>query len=353
MAAAAESDLAAVTCPEEGFSTMAPAGCEARYEEGTGLQIYAENPGYIPYVIVSRRPADMQFSNPTNYLNNVFREYMENQYGSRMIGMNPAKQWEAGGKSLIGARYLYKVGETTVCLLRLIEVREDGDVEYTAKFVDGEDQKTMAVLDAAVSHYRTDGAEPDDAPRAGEILCPVDMSGMEANTKDGMYWAAVTDTDRIVDGGFFTARLFLQDLYPAEEVEGLLAENARIRVNGWEFTVSRIVRHDEETIEIYTQEEFDGYIVFKKASDYFYTALVNDWVPCSHIADVKIMLPLANSFMFTWISGDDSAAIYDADSFIAVLDGIELTQYNTMLQFTDGLVTLIVHTDYPVGPEED
>ena len=88
--AAAEDGLAAVDCAEEGFSTMIPAGCTARYTEGTGLQIFVENAGYIPYVIVSRRPADMQFSNPTGYLNNVYREYMENRYGDNMIGMNPA-----------------------------------------------------------------------------------------------------------------------------------------------------------------------------------------------------------------------------------------------------------------------
>ena len=123
--AAAEDGLTAVDCAEEGFSTMIPAGCTAKYTEGTGLQIFVENAGYIPYVIVSRRPADMQFSNPTGYLNNVYREYMENRYGDNMIGMNPAKDWQVGGKTLLGARYLYKVGETTVCLLHLIEIREE------------------------------------------------------------------------------------------------------------------------------------------------------------------------------------------------------------------------------------
>ena len=349
LSAAAEDGLTAVDCAEEGFSTMIPADCTAKYTEGTGLQIFVENAGYIPYVIVSRRPADMQFSNPTGYLNNVYREYMENRYGDNMIGMNPAKDWQVGGKTLLSARYLYKVGETTVCLLHLIEIREDGDVEFSAKFVDGEDAKTMAALDAAVKYYTTGQAPAEQTDAA--VIAPNDVSGQEVNTENGIYWAAITDTDRIESGGFFTAKLYLQDVYPAEDINGLAA-GMKVRVNGQEFTVKSVVPDDEETIEIYTEEDFDGYIVFKKASDYFYTALVNDWVPCTHIADRKIMLPLANDFSFLWIDADESATVYDADSFIGVLDEMELSQYNTMLQYSGGLVMMVIHTSYPFGPEE-
>lgn len=347
--AMAESELAAVTCAEGGFSTKILTDCTAQYTEGTGLQIYTGTAGYIPYVIISPRPADKQFSNPVNYLNNTYREYLENKYGDSMLGMNPAKNWEIGGKTLIGARYKYKVGDTTVCLLRLIEQRQDGDVEYTAKYIDGEDAKTMEALDAAVRYYSRGGA--DSAP-AEDALRPVDMSGIEVDTDGGVYWAAITDTDRVTDGGFFTARLYFQDLYPAAQVEAL-KENARIVVNGWEFTVKKLVHHDEKTLEIYPKEEFDGYIVFQKASDYFYTALVNDWVPCTHIADRKIMLPLANDFTFTWLSGDGEATVYDAYSFIKLLGEEQLNQYNTMLQFSGGLVMMMIHTSYPFGPEAE
>ena len=346
--ALAESELAAVTCAEGGFSTKVPTDCTAQYTEGTGLQIYTGVAGYIPYVIISPRPADMQFSNPTNYLNNVYREYLEEKYGESMLGMNPAKKWEIGGKTLTGARYKYMVGDTAVYLLRLIEQREDGDVEYTAKYIDGEDAKTMEALDAAVRYYSRGGAESAPA----DILRPVDMSGIEVDTNGGAYWAAITDTDRVTDGGFFTARLYYQSLYPAAQVEAL-KENAKIVVNGWEFTVEKLVHHDEKTVEIYPKEEFDGYIVFQKASDYFYTALVNDWVPCTHIADRKIMLPLANDFTFTWLSGDGEATVYDAYSFIKLLGEEELNQYNTQLVYGSGLVMMIVHTSYPFGPDAD
>ena len=343
--AAAENDLMPIPCPQEGFSTMMPADCTAQYTAGTGLQIYPEHAGYIPYVIVSRRPSDMQFSNPVNYLNNVYREYMENRYGDDMIGMNPAKNWEIGGKTLIGARYLYKVGTTTVCLLQLIELRDDGDVEYSAKFIENEDEKTMAALDAAVRNYAPETAEPD-----ADIVMPADLSGTEVNMEDGRYWAAVADADRIEQGGFFTLRLYLQDLYPADRIDGL-AEGAKVRVNGQDYTVAAVIPHNENLIEIKTQEELDGYIAFQKQSDSSYNALVNGWVPCTHLADQKIMLPLANDCSFTWIRENKEVGVYDAYSFIKLLKDIELSQYNTMVEFTGGLLMTVVHSSAVPVPD--
>lgn len=156
--AAADDEWADCTCTEQQFSTRIPLSGTSGYDDkAKGLKIYTDVPGYIPFVIVSRRPMDMKFSNPENYLNNVYREYMENSYGGDCLGMNPAKTWEIGGKQLLGARYMYKIGEYTVIQLQLIEVREAGDVEYTAKFIEGEDAATMAALDTAVRWYQETG----------------------------------------------------------------------------------------------------------------------------------------------------------------------------------------------------
>ena len=153
----AEEALEEVRCEEQGFSTKIPAGLTAEWSEGNGLQISMGKPGYIPFILVFRRPKKL--SNPVNYLNNVVREYMENSYGSNMIGTNPCKTQEIGGKKLYAARYYYKVQNTRVCLMRLVEVREDGDVEYTAKYVDGKGDETLAALEIAVQYYQADPAE--------------------------------------------------------------------------------------------------------------------------------------------------------------------------------------------------
>ena len=153
--ASAEDGYADYTCEEQHFSTKIPLSGTAGYDEkNAGLTIYTETPGYIPYVIVRRRPMDKKFNNPTNYLNNTYREYIENSYGDNNLGMNPAKTWEIGGKELIGAKYMFKVSKYTVVQLQLIEIRPDGDVEYTVKYLEGDDAATMAAAEAAIRYYR-------------------------------------------------------------------------------------------------------------------------------------------------------------------------------------------------------
>ena len=348
-AARAEQQLTDVRCAEEQFSTKAPTGAAAVYAENTGFQIFVEKAGLVPYVIVSRRPLDMKFSDPVNFLNNVFREHMENQYGENMIGMNPCKKWEIGGKTLLGARYLYKVKGTTLCLLRLIEVRDDGDVEYSAKTIEGQDGPTMEALDAAVRYYQPDGGKS----AAGQAVLAPAAPG-SADTMNGTYRVRIADADRIVDGGFFTAKLYAEDTYPAAQVEALKPGDA-VQVNGEVLTAASIERYEEGLYELIPEGGFDGYIVFRKGSGGSYTAEVNDWTPCQHLTDVKVMLPLPYQFAFGWVDGSDEATVYDADAFINLLSDGEtadqLTQYNTMIQFQDGLTMMILHTDYPEGPE--
>ncbi len=152
-----KASLQEIHCDQQAFSVRIPGNLSAEWSEGSGLQISVETPGYVPYVLVFRREKNL--SDPKNYLNNVFREYMENQYGDNMIGTNPCRSYEIGGKKLLGAQYRYTVSGTRLCLFRLVESREDGDVEYTAKFVDGDDAAVLAALDAAVRSYTPDSVE--------------------------------------------------------------------------------------------------------------------------------------------------------------------------------------------------
>ena len=156
----AASGLRKYHCDEQDFTIQIPENAAVSFGSNA-LTVYVENKGYIPYVNVIRRPLDKKLSNPTNYLNNVYREHMENQYGDNMVGTNPAKTYNLGGKSLLGARYIYKVQNTRVCLLYLIEVREDGDVEYAAKYIDGNDEATLRVLEDVIRTYST--KDSDDA----------------------------------------------------------------------------------------------------------------------------------------------------------------------------------------------
>ena len=170
----ARAETTEVVCREENFATRIPAGASARYEEGTGLVIYTHSEGKIPYVFVTRRSMDMKFKNPVSYLENVVREYLEDRYGDKFLGMNSATIWNIGGKELLGTRYMYLVGDTTVTLLWLLEIRDGGDVEYAAKYTKKTEKSTIEALGTAVQCYReTDTGAPEVPETTGKETAPV------------------------------------------------------------------------------------------------------------------------------------------------------------------------------------
>ena len=182
--ALAQEGLTEVHCQEQGFSTWIPEGLDARWEDGAGLRISVKKAGYVPYLLITRR--ENKLNNPVNYLNNVYREYMENKYGDDMVGTIPCKTYEIGGKTLYMAQYFYNANGARLCFMRLVEVREDGDVEYGAKFVDGQGDETLAVLDTAVKHYQPDEAKGKAAPgtdAAGASLNAVPARPIVSQTK--------------------------------------------------------------------------------------------------------------------------------------------------------------------------
>ena len=350
-------ELTDVTCKEMQFTTKAPAGTVAGYTEDTGLRIYTRGEGGIPYVQVFRRPLEHKFNNPENYLNNTVREYLEDKYGKDSQGMNPAKEWEIGGKTLLGARYYYVLQGTKVTQINVIEIRDAGDVEYTAKFYEGYEDITMEALEAAIRYYQeTDVAaatveEPKQA--TGKRVEPMDLSWLTVNKEDGQYSVKITDTDKVDEGGYFTAEIYFADTYPIEEVYAL-QEGDEVKINGAIYIVDTLLPEQDGVRELRVKDNIDGYIVFKKATDNYLTVLMDDWVPSTKIGTEKIMLPLPNAFAFFWQSGDGELRTYDWESFVSLLrsgelDG-KLKQYNTLIQFKDGLVNSIGHTDYPEGP---
>ena len=159
----ADSGLVAIHCEEDGFSTKVPAnnGTEYRTTKGQmGFTVYFGDAGSVPCIIIHRRPIDGKFKNPENYLNNTYREFLENKYeeGGGSVGTNPAKTWEVGGKQLIGAQYFIRTGNNiALTQISLIDIRDQGDVEYIALYRnETEEKQVMDALNAAVANYAED-----------------------------------------------------------------------------------------------------------------------------------------------------------------------------------------------------
>lgn len=357
--AAADGEWKDFNCEEEQFTTKVPADAVSRYETDNGLVVYTEHEGYIPNLTVNRRTGENKFKNPTNYLNNVYREYLENKYGDNSRGMNPARTWEVGGKELLGARYMYMIGEYSVVQQVLIEVRDAGDVEYIVKYIDGQGDAILAATEEAVRNYReTDvpASEPEPQPAAGGVLAPVDVSNTLVDNQNGTYQARIKDTDKIMSGGYFTVELYVLDLYAAEKVWALQAGD-KVQVNRKNYTVKSLQPEQDGRRELYVEEDIPGYIAFSKTSNTACVAVVDDWVPCTKVGEEKIMMPLANDFSYFWLDQDGNVdGTYNADEFVSMVtnDGAPvLNQYNTVIQFENGLLMTIGHQDYPYGPEEN
>ena len=149
-------------CDRDGFSTKIPLNALTDYRDDKGYMgmiTYLNVPGFPPYVMAHRRPAEGKFKNPAGYLNNTYREFIEEKYPNDSVALNPAKTWNVGGKELIGARYTLTNREYDLVTtqLQLIEIRDKGDVEYIAMFDTAEEEaRVMAVLDAIVGNYRED-----------------------------------------------------------------------------------------------------------------------------------------------------------------------------------------------------
>ena len=353
-----------ITCKEMHFATKVPAGAVSRYEEGNGLRIYTKAEGSIPYVQVFRRPLENKFSNPTGYLNNVIREYLEDKYGDDSLGMNPAKTWEVGGKELLGARYFFRLQGVKVTQIVLVEIRDDGDVQYDAKFYEGYEDVTMAALDEAVRYYQetipgTDVQDEREAPApkaAAEKLVPIDTTGEEVDLNNGIYRVHITDIEHINDGGCFTIELYEPTSYTRAGVEALkVGDQVEIYHRTW--TIAALEPQEDGELRVIPEEEFTGYMAFRASDDGNYISRIGDWYPMTFMTDAQIMLPFPNDFTFIWVDADNSQQVYDADGFISLLTGgtftnDDLMAYNTVVTIRDGLVYGIVHSEYPVGPRE-
>jgi len=334
------------SCKEMQFTTKVPAGATARYEEGNGLRIYTKSEGSIPYVQVYRRPLEQKFSNPVNYLNNVVREYLEEKYQDDSLGMNPAQTWEAGGRELLGARYFFRLQGIEVTYVMLIDIRDAGDVQFDAKFYEGNEEVTMAALEEAVRNYRETDAAPAEkfgGPTAAGMLEPVDQAGEPVDTQNGTYQVQLSDLEHIDDGGFFTVNLYTEDRYPAVAVEALKPGD-RVKVNGEIYTVKTFDRwlDEEDVYRLEPEEGFDGWLGFEKAGDDAYHAVIGNWHVSSFATDVQIMLPLANDFRFVYQVAENDITTFDADQFLGMCRAkdefiTDINRRDAVITFRDGL----------------
>jgi len=149
-----DSNLVDAACPELGFSTKMDSACTTRYEEGSGLYIYTETDGSIPYVLIWQS-GDL-IAEPLEYIKEQYTPHMQQQYGDDLVSFVEYEYYEIGGKQLPAGLYTYRLQGHMVDALRIYDSTGDQTVVYTAKYLNGEGDATLAALDTAIRGYRAE-----------------------------------------------------------------------------------------------------------------------------------------------------------------------------------------------------
>ena len=144
-------NLAVIECPELGFSTVADPAYSWRYAEGTGITIYTEEEGRIPYVIVWQ--SEDRIMEPMEYIREQYTPHIRAQYGADLLDCEEIEDYDIGGKTLPAGLYTYRVQSATVQMLRLYDSTGPQTVAYTAKYIQGRGDATLAALDAAIRGF--------------------------------------------------------------------------------------------------------------------------------------------------------------------------------------------------------
>ena len=143
-----------LSCPELGFSTAVDPALIETYVEGDGLYVTSHGKTGIPSVLIYRS-GDV-LGEPGEYIREQWTPHMQEKYGDDLAAYVEYEYYEVGGKQLPAGKYTYRVENTLVDALRIIESTPQGTVIYTAKYVNGDDAETLAVLDDVVRFMQQD-----------------------------------------------------------------------------------------------------------------------------------------------------------------------------------------------------
>lgn len=226
---------------------------------------------------------------------------------------------------------------------------------------------SMILVCCAGSALPESAARPD-LPEAKIRPLPPDPAALDF--RNGSFCMKPEDVDKIAAENWFTAALYLEDLYDEKEILAM-APGDTVLVNGHVFTVAKVVEHGEEgdgkaILEIYTDEPFGEEVYTTIAFHRWYAggepsgryvAEVDDWVPVTRVSAVRVDLPLSESFVYYYIPGGDDPVPYTREKFLENLnDSWSLSfmnPYNTSCRLQEGRLAEVSHSSYPEGPEEE
>ena len=141
-----------ISCPEQEFSTLCKPGYPWKFSERDGVTIYTEHENSIPYVLVYR--SEDWIMDAENLIREQYTPYMQKKYGDDLVAVTEFDEYTLGGRPVSAALYTYKLQGYLIDMIRAYENVNGHTVSYTAKYIQGQGEATLAALDAAVQNYR-------------------------------------------------------------------------------------------------------------------------------------------------------------------------------------------------------
>ena len=147
-----DSRMKIISCPEQEFSTLCKPGYPWKFSERDGVTIYTEHENSIPYVLVYR--SEDWIMDAENLIREQYTPYMQKKYGDDLLAVTEFDEYTLGGRPVSAALYTYKLQGYLIDMIRAYENVNGHTVTYTAKYIQGQGEATLAALDAAVQNYR-------------------------------------------------------------------------------------------------------------------------------------------------------------------------------------------------------
>lgn len=125
-------------CTQQDFSFLYDGVYTAEWNERTGVTIYTQEPGSIPYLQIFRSTESHAGFDAKAHFASVIRQMTE-EYGDRLIAKTEYKYYTVAGKELEGGVVIkYKSGTDVVEMLIVAELTQDSVVQYVCRYFDGQ-----------------------------------------------------------------------------------------------------------------------------------------------------------------------------------------------------------------------
>ena len=159
-----------IQCEQQDFSTACLEGLTWEWKDDLGVQIYTQEPGYNPYMLIYWNDTGEKFD-AKKYLDEVFTPEMQQKYGERLLEVEPYKTYTVQGVEMPGIKYRYVTNNGSEGILfRLFDLRWGGNVCYTLRYYPDDPDDTLNALAIAVhffhpgAHYYDEGGNGGSAP---------------------------------------------------------------------------------------------------------------------------------------------------------------------------------------------